>query len=142
MHDALTYFKRNATVILFSLILAITFGSFGHGKSTNDPRTPLFSFASLSAQAQTAEPLIATGAALDVHTHIASQTLTDLFTGGGVPAAGADDLVARLDEANVQRAIILSAAGTLARHLGFVMTSMSSPRTTTSLPKWRSTPTG
>jgi predicted TIM-barrel fold metal-dependent hydrolase len=52
----------------------------------------------------------ALGAALDVHTHIASQALTDAFSGGGVPAAGADDLVARLDEGHVQRAIILSAA--------------------------------
>jgi uncharacterized protein len=52
----------------------------------------------------------ARGAALDVHTHIASQAVTDAFSGGGVPAAGADDLVARLDEGHVQRAIILSAA--------------------------------
>ena len=55
-------------------------------------------------------PLVIEGAALDVHTHIASQFLTDLLTGGGLPSAGADDLVARLDEANVRRAIILSAA--------------------------------
>jgi predicted TIM-barrel fold metal-dependent hydrolase len=56
-------------------------------------------------------PLIAAGAALDVHTHIASQFLTDHFTGGaGVPSKGADDLVARLDEAHVERAVVLSGA--------------------------------
>jgi predicted TIM-barrel fold metal-dependent hydrolase len=59
------------------------------------------------ASAQTG--LVAPGAALDVHTHIASQFLTDHFTGGGTPAVGADELVAVLDEANVARAIILSA---------------------------------
>ena len=57
-----------------------------------------------------APTLIAAGAAIDVHMHIASQALTDMFTGGGVPAAGADNLIARLDEANVQRGIVLSAA--------------------------------
>lgn len=62
------------------------------------------------AQGQAAEPLVANGAALDVHTHIASQVLTDRFTGGGVPNAGAEDLIARLDEGNVRRAVILSAA--------------------------------
>ena len=68
----------------------------------------------LYAQATVPDPepatqLIATGAAIDVHVHIGSQLLTDLFTGGGVPAVTADDLVARLDEANVRQAIILSA---------------------------------
>jgi predicted TIM-barrel fold metal-dependent hydrolase len=48
-------------------------------------------------------------AAIDVHTHLASQALTDMLTGGGVPAAGAKDLVARLDEANVGRAVVLGA---------------------------------
>jgi predicted TIM-barrel fold metal-dependent hydrolase len=60
-----------------------------------------------TANAQT--ELVASGAALDVHTHIASPFLTDHFTGGGTPAVGAEDLIARLDEANVARAIILSA---------------------------------
>ena len=59
--------------------------------------------------AQPTTPLVARGAAIDVHVHIGSQRLTDLFAGGGVPAVGADDLVARLDEANVRRAIILAA---------------------------------
>ena len=54
-----------------------------------------------------ARALRARGAAIDVHTHIASQALVDAF-GGGAPAVGADDLVARLDEAHVQRAVILS----------------------------------
>lgn len=48
------------------------------------------------------------GAAIDVHTHLMSQALTDGLTGGGVPASTADDLIARLDEANVQKAVVLS----------------------------------
>jgi predicted TIM-barrel fold metal-dependent hydrolase len=63
-----------------------------------------------SPTSSAAQELTATGAALDVHTHLASQFLVDMLTGGGVPAAGADDLVQKLDEANVRRAIILSAA--------------------------------
>jgi predicted TIM-barrel fold metal-dependent hydrolase len=54
----------------------------------------------------TVTPLVATGAAIDVHTHLASQVLADLY--GGAPAATADDLIAHLDEANVQRAVVLS----------------------------------
>ena len=46
------------------------------------------------------------GAEIDVHTHLASQTLADIF-GGGVPAL-AEDLIARLDEANVDQAVVLS----------------------------------
>ena len=53
-------------------------------------------------------PLVATGAAIDVHTHVMSQALTDGLTGGGVPASTADDLIARLDEANVQQAVVLA----------------------------------
>jgi predicted TIM-barrel fold metal-dependent hydrolase len=56
----------------------------------------------------TVTPLVATGAAIDVHTHLASQLLADLFTGGSEPAATAEDLIAHLDEANVQRAVVLS----------------------------------
>jgi predicted TIM-barrel fold metal-dependent hydrolase len=48
------------------------------------------------------------GAAIDVHTHLMSQALTDGLTGGGVPASAADDLIAHLDEANVQKAIVIS----------------------------------
>jgi predicted TIM-barrel fold metal-dependent hydrolase len=53
----------------------------------------------------TVTPLVATGAAIDVHTHLASQLLADLY---GATAATAEDLVARLDEANVQRAVVLA----------------------------------
>jgi predicted TIM-barrel fold metal-dependent hydrolase len=56
----------------------------------------------------TVTPLVATGAAIDVHTHLASQLLADLFTGGSEPAATAEDLIAHLDEANVQKAVVLS----------------------------------
>jgi predicted TIM-barrel fold metal-dependent hydrolase len=48
------------------------------------------------------------GAALDAHVHLMSQTLLDLSTGGGAVAPGADDLVARLDEAQILRAVVLS----------------------------------
>ena len=40
--------------------------------------------------------LIARGAALDAHTHLISQPLLDGLTGGGVPTAGAEDLIAQL----------------------------------------------
>jgi predicted TIM-barrel fold metal-dependent hydrolase len=69
----------------------------------------LLAFVPLAARAQDAPAIAADGAALDVHTHVASAFLTALFTGGGVPPVGAEDLVARLDEANVARAVILSA---------------------------------
>jgi len=49
------------------------------------------------------------GAALDVHLHLASQALTDLFTGGGVPAPKAEGLIALLDEAQVDKGIVLGA---------------------------------
>ncbi len=48
------------------------------------------------------------GAAIDVHTHVISQPLTDALTGGGVPASTGEDLIARLDEANVEKAVVLS----------------------------------
>ena len=54
-------------------------------------------------------PVLVSGAALDVHTHLASPTLTKLFGGTGMEAANADELVQRLDDANVQRAVVLSA---------------------------------
>lgn len=50
----------------------------------------------------------ANGAAIDVHTHLMSQALTDGFTGGGVPASDAADLIAKLDAANVDKAVVLS----------------------------------
>ncbi len=52
--------------------------------------------------------LVVSGAAIDVHTHLMSQALTDGLTGGGVPASTADDLIARLEEANVQKAVVMS----------------------------------
>jgi predicted TIM-barrel fold metal-dependent hydrolase len=53
--------------------------------------------------------LVVTGAALDSHMNLASQALADLFTGGGVPTGTADDLIKRLDEADVERGVVLSA---------------------------------
>jgi len=55
------------------------------------------------------QPLVANGAALDVHTHLASEFLAQLFAGEGTPAASAKELVERLDEANVNKSIVLSA---------------------------------
>jgi predicted TIM-barrel fold metal-dependent hydrolase len=104
-----TIFKRGALVIFFVVTFATTVGLFARWAYTNAERFPLFAIAPLNSAAMAA-PAQTSGAAIDVHTHIASQPLTDLFTGGGVPAADADDLIARLDEGNVQRAVILSAA--------------------------------
>ena len=57
------------------------------------------------------EPLEASGAALDAHTHIMSPALAAAY---GVPPeappADAEDLVSLLDEANVEQAIVLSLA--------------------------------
>jgi predicted TIM-barrel fold metal-dependent hydrolase len=110
MNAVATFIKRDASVKFFILTFAITLLLFVRWDTTNTHRIPLFSIPPLGDPAEAPAPLQATGAALDVHTHIASQAVTDMFTGGGVPAAGADDLVARLDEGNVERAIILSAA--------------------------------
>jgi predicted TIM-barrel fold metal-dependent hydrolase len=102
--------KRDTLIKFFMLTMALTVLFVSGWVYTKADSSPSSAFAAQGDPAGTSAPLQATGAALDVHTHIASQTLTDLFTGGGVPAAGADDLVALLDEANVERAIILSAA--------------------------------
>jgi uncharacterized protein len=48
------------------------------------------------------------GAALDAHTHLISQPLLDSMTGGGVPTAGADDLIAQLDAAHIDKAVVLA----------------------------------
>ena len=52
--------------------------------------------------------LIIRGAAPDAHTHLISQPLLDGLTGGGVPTGGADDLIAQLDAARVDKAIVLA----------------------------------
>ena len=56
--------------------------------------------------------MVATGAAIDVHTHLLSADLAEIGfdTPVGTPASDADDLVLRLDEANIERAVILSLA--------------------------------
>lgn len=60
----------------------------------------------------TPTPLKVSGAAIDVHTHLLSaETVVNRFGApAGTPASGADDLVRKLDEANVQRAVVLSVA--------------------------------
>ena len=63
------------------------------------------------ASTNSSPALVADGAALDVHTHVASPALTELFSvfaGEDLVPATADDLIARLDEGNVRRAVILS----------------------------------
>lgn len=52
--------------------------------------------------------LRANGAVLDVHTHLISQPLLDGLTGGGVPTAGAEDLIAQLDSASIDKAVVLA----------------------------------
>jgi predicted TIM-barrel fold metal-dependent hydrolase len=52
--------------------------------------------------------LKARGAALDAHTHLISQPLLDGLTGGGVATGGAEDLIAKLDAANIDKAIVLA----------------------------------
>lgn len=56
----------------------------------------------------TPAPLVATGAAIDVHTHLMSQSLIDRLVGGGALASTADELIDRLEEANIQKAVVLS----------------------------------
>jgi predicted TIM-barrel fold metal-dependent hydrolase len=70
--------------------------------------TRFLALACLGAAPASAQGPVADHAALDVHTHVASPFLTETFTGGSLPPKGADDLVARLDEAHVAGAIILS----------------------------------
>lgn len=72
--------------------------------------TGMFRSPLLQGQASDPEsgrPLVVRGASLDAHTHLISQVLLDGLTGGGVPAAGADDLIAQLDSAHIDRAIVL-----------------------------------
>ncbi len=52
--------------------------------------------------------LVAEGAVLDAHTHLISQPLLDMLTGGGVPTTGADELIAQLDAAHIEKAIVLA----------------------------------
>lgn len=53
-------------------------------------------------------PLKAGGAVIDAMTHPLSQALTDALSGGGVPFSGAEELIALLDEANVDKAVMMS----------------------------------
>ena len=71
----------------------------------------LFSI-TFTIQASSAAPLEATGANIDVHTHVLSaEHLTSAFGAPpGSPASDAADLINRLDEANIERAVVLSTA--------------------------------
>ena len=57
-------------------------------------------------------PLVATGAVIDVHTHLLSAEHVVSAYGApvGTPASDAADLISRLDEANVDKAVVLSTA--------------------------------
>ena len=57
-----------------------------------------------------ATELVVVGTVIDAHLHLISQTMTDALTGGGVPFSGAEELIALLDEANVEKAVINSMA--------------------------------
>ncbi len=50
----------------------------------------------------------ALGAAINTMTHPMSQAMTDRLSGGGVPFSGADELIALLDQANVEKAVLQS----------------------------------
>lgn len=52
----------------------------------------------------------AAGPALDAHTHVVSPELAALLVGPGAPPSTADDLIERLDEANLKQAVVLSTA--------------------------------
>jgi CubicO group peptidase (beta-lactamase class C family)/predicted TIM-barrel fold metal-dependent hydrolase len=56
--------------------------------------------------------LTVSGAVIDVHTHLISAEFLTLGHGApsGSPASEAEDLIARLDEANVEKAVVLSTA--------------------------------
>ena len=86
-------------------LLVVTASACGQGSTTfsagaNEVQIPA------ASTDQTRGGLRVDGAKIDVHAHLASQTLADVFGGGG-PAL-AEDLIARLDEANVDQAVVLS----------------------------------
>jgi predicted TIM-barrel fold metal-dependent hydrolase len=70
--------------------------------------------------------LVSNAAAIDVHLHLGSQVIADVYTGGEAPASTVEDLVARLDEANVERGVVL-AAGYMGWPLGFTDDSNVAP---------------
>lgn len=110
MNTIVTFLKRNVKVALFTLTLAVTLLFLAPWHDANSAGVSGAAAVQQDNSLEKTKPLRAKGAAIDVHTHIASQALADLMTGGGVPAPGADDLVAKLDEAHVKRAVILSGA--------------------------------
>lgn len=110
MHAITSCFKRNTKVTFFALTLAIILPFLAPWHYANSAGIAGASAVQRDDPPGKNKPLRAKGAALDVHTHIASPTLTNLLMGDGVPAVGADDLVAKLDEAHVKRAVILSGA--------------------------------
>ena len=81
-------FERSSALLLCALVVGCT--------STLESKFPVGS------------ELTARGAALDAHTHLISQSLLDGLTGGGVPTVGAEELVAQLDAAHVDKAVVLS----------------------------------
>ncbi len=61
-----------------------------------------------SAPSDRADLYVAQGAAIDPMVHAMSQALIDAITGGGAPFSGADDVITLLDEANVDKAVMMS----------------------------------
>ncbi|MCB0064796.1 MAG: hypothetical protein KDE19_21880, partial [Caldilineaceae bacterium] len=110
MHAIASFFKRDAKVTFFTLTFAVTLLFLAPWHYTDSAGIAGTSALQRDDLPGKMKPLRAKGAALDVHTHIASPALTNLLMGDGVPAVGADDLVAKLDEAHVKRAVILSGA--------------------------------
>ena len=61
-----------------------------------------------SASSTLADVSVEQGAVIDAMTHPMSQAMTDALSGGGVPFSGADELIALLDEAKVEKAVMMS----------------------------------
>jgi predicted TIM-barrel fold metal-dependent hydrolase len=112
---------RRFVVLLLPILLAACTGEPGPLGPTG-PQGP----AGPAGSAASSPALVIKGAALDVHAHLASQSLTDRLTGGGVPASMGEELVARLDEANVQRAVVL-AGGYMGAPVGITDDSNMAP---------------
>ena len=82
-----------SVVLLAALSLSLTSACDGDDDASPSP---------------TSTPLAVDGSTIDVHTHVMSAELTTLVGARG--PATADDLVERMDEASVDRAVVLSTA--------------------------------
>lgn len=105
---------RPVVHIAVAVLIALAVGACGGGGTTEAVEVGVLAPPADHSQKR----LHADGAAIDVHLHLASQTLADIFSGGELPAAEAEDAIARLDEAHVDRGVVL-AAGYMGFPVGF-----------------------